>query len=42
MAKEGSHGFFFFNMLNGDGRGRGLIFLQIHYGGFGWKYPFSK
>jgi hypothetical protein len=27
MAKEGGQGVFFFDMLKGDGRGRGLIFF---------------
>jgi hypothetical protein len=26
----------------GMGGGGGWFFLQIHCGGFGWKYPFSK
>jgi hypothetical protein len=29
MAREGGHGFFFKNMLRGDGKGRGLIFLGV-------------
>jgi hypothetical protein len=32
---KGGQGFFNIYMLKMDGRGKGLIFLQIHYGGGG-------
>jgi hypothetical protein len=33
MAKEGGHGFFFIYMLEGDGRGRGLILFTVEWEG---------
>jgi hypothetical protein len=43
MAREGGSRVFLNIYVEGGWEGEGVDFcLQIHYGGFGWKYPFSK
>jgi hypothetical protein len=42
VAKEGGSGGFFNIYVKRGWEGEGVDFFQIHYGGFGWKSPFSK
>jgi hypothetical protein len=39
--RRGGQGFFSSDLLKGDGRGRGLSFLNIHYGWGGVGFTYS-
>ncbi len=40
--RKGAKVIYIYIRWRGMGGGGGWFYLQIHYGGFGWKYPFSK